>query len=177
MPNTVNDFINRFGADSKTVDDQQATQFFDRFASDKDEDRDFENDSFYEGATQHLGKLDDDEFNRASASVYQQAPPQQRRGLLQTILGGIQGRGIDIGNLSRQIGLRHNNPQEMDSDDYARLANYTRRQHPEVMRQAVQEQPWILKAMGNPIVLGALAMTAAHMRKKYKQKQQESTFR
>jgi hypothetical protein len=39
------------------------------------------------------------------------------------------------------------------------------------MKQTVQEQPWILKAMGNPIVLGALAMTAAQMRKNYKKRQ------
>jgi hypothetical protein len=162
MQGTVNDFIQRFGG-SGTVDDRQASGYFDRFASTREEDRDFDNNALAEGATQHLGRLDDDEFTRASASAYQQAPPEERTGLLQTIMRGIQGRGADVGGVARQIGLRSTNPQQMDADDYARLANYTRRQHPEVMRQAVQEKPWFLKAMGNPVMMGALTMAAAHL--------------
>jgi hypothetical protein len=162
MPGTVDDFVRRFETKG-TVDDQQASEYFDRFASTREEDRDFDNDALYEGATQHLGRLDDEEFTRASSSAYRQAPPAARSGLLQTILGGIQGRGLDIGSLARQIGLRSANPQEMDADDAARLANYTRREHPEVMRQAVKEQPWFVKAMGNPVVLGALAVAAGKL--------------
>jgi hypothetical protein len=163
MPETVDDFIQRFGG-SGSVDDRQASRYFDRFASTRDEDRDFDNNALYEGATQHLGRLDDDEFTRASASAYQQAPPPERTGLLQTILKGIQGRGGgDFGSIAQQIGLRSTNPNQMDEQDYARLANYTRRQHPEVMQQAVREKPWIVKAMGNPILMGVLGVAAAKM--------------
>ena len=167
MQGTVDDFVRRFGG-AGTVDDRQASSYFDRFASDRDEDRDFDNNALYEGATQHLGRLDDDEFTRASASAYRQAPPQERTGLLQTIMRGIQGKGADVGGIAQQIGLRSTNPQQMDENDYARLANYTRRQHPEVMRQAVQEKPWFVKAMGNPVLMGALTMAAAHMLNKRK---------
>jgi hypothetical protein len=169
MQGTVDDFIRRFGGPG-TVDDRQASGYFDRFASTRDEDRDFDNDALYEGATQHLGRLDDDEFTRASTSAYQQAPPQERTGLLQTILGGLQGRGTDVGSVARQIGLRSTNPQQMDADDYARLANYTRRQHPDVMKQAVQEKPWFVKAMGNPVLMGALTMAAGHMLNKQRRR-------
>lgn len=165
MPQTVDDFISRFGG-AGTIDDRQATQasqYYDRFASTRDEDRDFENDALYEGATQQLGRLDDDEFTRASTQAYEQAPPQQRAGLLQTILRGIQGKGMDVNGLGRQIGLRTTNPQQMSAEEYARLANYARRQHPDVMREAVKEQPWFVKAMGNPVVMGALTIAAAKM--------------
>jgi hypothetical protein len=155
-----------------TVDEQQASRYFDRFASSREEDRHFENNALYEGATQHLGRLDDNEFTQASANAYQQAPPAARTGLLQTILGGIQGRGMDVGSIARQIGLGSTNPQQMDSQDYARLANYTRREHPEVMRQAVQQQPWLVKAMGKPVLMGALAMAASHMLNKQRQRGQ-----
>jgi hypothetical protein len=169
MPETVDDFIQRFGGSGR-VDDRQATRYFDRFASTRDEDRDFDNNALYEGATQHLGRLDDDEFTRASTSAYQQAPPPERRGLLQTILSGIQGHGGDFGNIARQIGLRSTDPNQMDDQDFARLENYTRREHPDVMQQAVREKPWIVKAMGNPIVLGALTMAAANMLKNQRQR-------
>jgi hypothetical protein len=169
MPETVDDFIRRFGG-AGTVDDRKASRYFDRFASTREDDRDFDNEALYEGATQHLGRLDDDEFTRASASAYQQAPPEARTGLLQTILRGLQGHGTDLGSLSRQIGLRSSNPQQMGADDYARLANYARHSHPEVMRQAVQEQPWFVKAMGNPVVMGALTLAAANMLKNHRQR-------
>jgi hypothetical protein len=162
MPGTVDDFISRFGGQG-AVDDRQAAQYYDRFASTHDEDRDFDNNALYEGATQHLGRLDDDEFTRASEQAYRQAPPEQRNGFLQTILRGMQGKGMDIGGLGREIGVRNTNPQQMTPEEYARLANYTRRQHPEVMQQAVKEQPWFVKAMGNPVVLGALTIAAAKM--------------
>jgi len=169
MPETVDDFIQRFSGPG-TVDENQASRYFDRFASTREDDRHFDKEALAEGATQHLGQLDDEQFTRASANAYQQAPPAARTGLLQTILGGIQGRGTDIGSVARQIGLGSTNPQQMDSQDYARLANYTRREHPEVMRQAVQQQPWFVKAMGSPILMGALGMAAAHMMKKQGQR-------
>jgi hypothetical protein len=167
MPETVDDFIQRFGG-TDGVDDRQASRYFDRFASTRDEDRDFDNNALYEGATQHLGRFDD-EFTRASASAYQQAPPPERTGLLKTLLRGIQGRGGDFGSVARQIGLRSTNPDQMDQTDFTRLANYSRREHPEVMQQAVREKPWLVKAMGNPIVMGALTLAAANMLKKQRQ--------
>lgn len=184
MPETVDDFIQRFSG-SGTIDDRQASRYFDRFASTRDDDRDFDNDALYEGATQHLGNLDDDEFTRASEQAYEQAPPAARTGILQTIMrglggGGGSGNGADFGSLARQIGLRSSSPDQMDGRDYARLANYTRRERPEVMREAVREQPAFVKAMGNPILMGALAMAAAHMlnkqRKGFQQKQGAGRF-
>lgn len=176
MPDTVDDFVRRFGGGG-TVDDRQASQYYDRFASTDPNDRDFDNDALYEGTTQYLGRLDDDEFTRVTNSAYQQAPPQARTGLLQSLFGGLQGRGLDLGSLARQIGLRNTDPQRMDADDYARLANYTRRNHPELMRQTVQEQPWFVKAMGNPVVMGALTMVAANMLKNHRAKSRTQRLR
>ena len=48
----------------------------------------------------------------------------------------------------------------MNGDDAARLLNYTRQQHPELLQQTVQDKPWFVKAMGNPIVMGALGVAA-----------------
>jgi hypothetical protein len=41
--------------------------------------------------------------------------------------------------------------------------NYARKERPEVLRQTVEEKPWFVKAMGNPIVMGALTMAAAKL--------------
>ncbi len=164
MPGTVDDFVRRFGGQG-TMDDREATQYFDRFASTDPNDRDFDNDTMYQGSTEYLGQLPQDQFQRAASNAFQQAPQQQRQGLLGGLLGGLQHSGENMNSLQRQLGLRSMDPQRMGPDEYARIADYARKQHPEVMQSQVKEQPWLLKAMGNPIVLGALGVVAARMLK------------
>ena len=86
------------------------------------------------------------------------------------MLGGLQGKGVGLGSLAGMLGLGSANPQQMSADDYARVANYARTQHPDVMQQTVAQQPWFVKAMGNPIVMGALGMIASRMMRKFTQR-------
>jgi hypothetical protein len=164
MP-SVDDFIQRFGG-AGAMDDREAHQYYDRFASTDPRDRDYDNDALYEGATQHLGRLPDDQFQQVSQNAFNQAPPQQRAGLVESLFGALRGRGMDPSALGSQAGLRTLDPNSMNGSDFARLADFTRRNHPDAMRQTVQQQPWFVKAMGNPIVMGALGMVAANMMRK-----------
>src|SRR5687768_17763311 len=85
MPGTVDDFMARFGG-NQTVDDREAAQYHDRFISDRDDDRPFDNRTYHEAATQYLGKLPDDQFRQAARSAVAQAPPEERQGLLGGLL-------------------------------------------------------------------------------------------
>jgi hypothetical protein len=91
------------------------------------------------------------------------APPAQRQGLLGSVLSALQGRGVDLGGLQNQLGLPSLSPTQMGPEEYARIANYARRQHPDVMEEQVRSQPWFVKAMGNPIVMGALGVIASKL--------------
>jgi hypothetical protein len=51
----------------------------------------------------------------------------------------------------------------MSPDDAAKLMNYARKEQPEALQKTVAEKPWFVKAMGNPIVMGALGMAAAKL--------------
>jgi len=164
MPGTVDDFVRRFGGQG-TMDDQEATQYLDRFASTDPNDRDFDNDTMYQGSTEYLGQLPPDQFRRAASDAFQHLPPQQRQGLLGGLLGGLQNSGESMSSLQRQLGLRSMDPQRMGPNEYAQIADYARTQHPEVIQKQVKEQPWLLKAMGNPILMGALGLIAARMMK------------
>jgi hypothetical protein len=171
MPGTVDDFMRRFGGNDTISDQdaahQDASQYLDRFASPREEDRDFDNGALHQGATEYLGKLPDDQFQQAAQSAYAQAAPAQQQGLLDSLLGGLQGQGVGLGSLAGMLGLGSANPQQMSADDYARVANYARREHPEVLQQTVAQQPWFIKAMGNPIVMGALGLIASKMMRHY----------
>ena len=41
--------------------------------------------------------------------------------------------------------------------------NYARTEQPEALKKTVEEKPWFLKAMGNPVVMGALTIAAAKL--------------
>ena len=162
MPRTVEDFMHRFGGDG-TIDDREAEQYYDRFASTHPEDREFDNATMSQGTTEYLGQLPDEHFEQAAHTAFAQAPPPQRQGLLSGLLSALQGRGVDMGSLQNQLALPSLSPNQIGPDEYARVANYARRQHPDVMEEQVRSQPWFVKAMGNPIVMGALGMVAAKM--------------
>jgi len=154
--------MHRFGGDG-TIDDREAEQYYDRFASTHPEDREFDNATMSQGTTEYLGQLPDEHFEQAAHTAFAQAPPPQRQGLLSGLLRALQGRGVDMGSLQNQLGLPSLRPNQIGPDEYARVANYARRQHPDVMEEQVRSQPWFVKAMGNPIVMGALGMVAAKM--------------
>jgi hypothetical protein len=70
---------------------------------------------------------------------------------------------MNMASLGSRLGLQSTNPQNMGPADYARLANYARTNQPDVMQNHMQSQPWLLKALGKPIVLGALGLVASRM--------------
>ena len=162
MPNTVEDFIRRFGGNG-AIDDREAEQYYDRFASTHPNDQEFDTDTMAQGTTEYLGQLPDERFEQAAHTAFAQAPPAQRQGLLGSLLNALQGRGVNLGSLQNQLGLPSLSPNQMGANEYARVANYARRQHPDVMEEQVRSQPWFVKAMGNPIVMGALGVIASKM--------------
>ncbi len=174
MADTVDDFMQRFGSGG-TVDDQQAARYHDRFISDHPDDNDFNKHAYHEGATEYLGKLGEDDFHQAASQAIRQAPPQEKQSLLGTLLGalGSGGGGSTISSppggvgglagLAGMLGLGSTDPKEMSDQDATRVMDYARKNHPEALKQTVKEKPWFVKAMGNPVVMGALTMAAAKL--------------
>jgi hypothetical protein len=159
MPGTVDDFMNRFGSGG-TIDDTEAQQLHDRFVSTNPADRSFDNQTYHQAATEYLGKLPDDQFQDAARSAYNQVAPQERQGLLGGLLGAL---GASQGDIASKLGLASSDPSRMSAEDAARLMNYARTEHPEALKKTVEEKPWFVKAMGNPVIMGALAIAAAKL--------------
>ena len=160
MPGTVDDFMSRF-ASGGTIDDNEAQQYHDRFVSTKADDSGFDNQTYHQSATEYLGKLPDDQFHEAASNALSQAAPQERQGLLAGLLGALAGGGA--GDIAKKVGLGTTDPSKMSADDAARLMNYARTEQPELLQKTVQEKPWFVKAMGNPVIMGVLAMAAAKL--------------
>jgi len=161
MPATVDDFIQRFG-NPESMDDQSASHYLDRFASNAPQDQEFDTHALSSGASEYLGRLPDPQFQQAAQSAYANATPAQQQGLLGSLTRALQSRGIDLGRVFGQGGQV---PAQVSPNQYAQAASYARQQHPDVMKDVVSEQPWLIKAMGHPILMGALGMVAGHMMK------------
>lgn len=167
MPGTVDDFMQRFGAGG-TMDESDAAKYHDRFVSNSPKDRDFDNSTYHQAATQYLGRLPDDQFHEAARNAVTQAPPQERAGLLGTLMGALgggsgSGAGGGLGGIASMLGLGSTDPKQMSPDDAAKLMNYARKEQPGALQQTVAEKPWLMKAMGNPVVMGALSVAAAKL--------------
>ncbi len=168
MPGTVDDFMQRFGGGG-TMDESEAAQYHDRFVSNHPNDRAFDNNTYHEATTQYLGKLPDDQFREAARNAVTQMPQEQRAGLLGTLMGALGGAGGagagpgGLGVLAKMLGLGSTDPNQMSPDDAAKVMNYARKEQPQVLQQTVAEKPWFIKAMGNPLVIGALTMAAAKL--------------
>lgn len=179
MGNGIDDFLKILGGGAK-VDDQQATAFHERFVSTRPEDSQFDNNVYHDAITEKLTDLPDDEFQDAAKKAIAQTPPQERQDLLGTIMGALGGGGAlgglvnslgggagpggsALGGLAKMLGLESTDPSQMSDDDAAKVMNYARNEHPELIRQTVAEKPWFVKALGNPIVMGALTMAATKL--------------
>lgn len=181
MPNTIDDFLKLFGTGAQPTDDQQAAQYHERFVSTKPEDNRFDNSAYHEAVAEHLETLPADQFHEAAKNAIAQAPPQERQDLLGSLLGALggagglggmigglgggsaSGAGAGLAGIAKMLGLNSTDPAQMSNDDAAKVMNYARTEQPELMRQTVAEKPWFVKAMGNPIVMGALTLAAAKL--------------
>jgi len=176
MANGIDDFLKMFGAGS-TPDPAQAAEFQKRFVSTKPEDSQFENGAYHDAVAEHLQTLPDDQFQDAAKNAIAQAPPQERQDLLSGLLaalgggsslGGLMsglgsgtgGGQSPLGGIAKMLGLGSTDPSQMSNEDAAKVMNYARNEHPELLRQTVAEKPWFVRALGNPIVMGALTTAA-----------------
>jgi len=179
-PNGLDNFLKLFNGDA-VVDEQQAEQYHERFVSTRPEDNHFDNGTYQEAVAEQVATLPDDQFQQAAKNAIAQAPPQERQDLLGSLLGALGGAGGLAGMISgsrsglgggsgggldqiaKMLGLGTTDPRQMSNDDAAKVINYARNEHPEVIQQTVAEKPWFVKAMGNPIVMGALTIAAAKL--------------
>ena len=169
MPNAIEDLLQMLGSGG-AVDNQQASELHDRFVSTRPEDRQFDNRAYHDAATEYIGNLPDDQFHNVARTAVTQAPPQQRQDLLSGLLGALGGSGGGLGAIASMLGLSSTDPKQMNEDDAAKVMNYARKENPDALRQTVEEKPWFVKALGNPVVMGALTIAAAKLLNKRNQR-------
>ena len=161
MPGTVDDFMRRFGGGGASMTGKPSSIM-----------------TALRPRTPMIARLTLRRWRRAPPNTWanyrtstSRKPPHRVRasasraaaGMAEQRIGRVTRPGVDLGGLQSQLGLPSLSPNEMGPDAYARVATYARRQHPDVMEEQVRSQPWFVKAMGNPMVMGALGVIASKL--------------
>jgi len=86
--------------------------------------------------------------------------PQQRGGLMQTVLGELTRRGVGQQDISQGAGLQGIDPNSMSPQEAAQLLQWTQQNHPKAYGRVAtqyQNEPNILQSlMGNKALMMAL---------------------
>ncbi len=84
--------------------------------------------------------------------------PDQRGNLVQSLLGGLGGSGMNIGSLLGQLGINQgvaNDPQSATPDEVAKLAAHTQSTNPGIFQEAMSfysAHPTLVKALGSVVI-------------------------
>lgn len=146
----VEEFMSRFSDPHTYVPPAEVNQRFDQFNQSNHPE-------FNQAIASYLSQMDPDAVGQAARNLN----PEQRAGFASRLLDMLKGAGIDLGQIARSVGLSSTDPVQMDTDDLRRLAGYAQQNAPGAFQETVREQPFFLKALGNPLVQGALAILAA----------------
>ena len=112
-----------------------------------------------------LGGLDTGEVQQRVANSAGQMSPEQRGGMVQSLLGGLGSSGMNIGGLLSQLGINQNvasNPQSATPDELGTLAAHAHATDPGILQQAMavyQAHPTLVKALGTVVI----AQVARHL--------------
>lgn len=146
----IEDFMSRFSDPDTHVPPSEARQRFDQLSQSSHPE-------FRQAVSSYVSQMDPEQFTRAAQNL----DPDQRAGFATGLVNALKGVGIDLDLIAQSLGLSSTDPHQMRPDELGRLAGYAQQNAPQALQQTTREQPFIMKALGNPLVQGALAIMAA----------------
>jgi len=115
------------------------------------------------GEALHPETVPPDQFEpqlRAAASKIQ---PGERSETAQALLGELQQRGLAPSWLQKMLGLGSTDPNQASPDDIAKLAEYSRQNHPEVFQRVMADKPFLVRWMSKPLVAALVGVIAGKL--------------
>jgi len=118
---------------------------------------------FGNAVSEELGNMPPEQFQGRAEEAAQQMPAPQIEAVVGNLLSVLQGRGLDVGQLTSVLGLGGVQPQQMGAQDLARLLGWTQRNEPGALGDALRGEPGLLRRLGGPIVMGILLSLARRL--------------
>jgi hypothetical protein len=132
--------------------DQQAMGYYDRFGS---------HPACYGPQCEAIQQMPPQDFQGAADQAAYGMPPEQREAVAGDLLGALRQKGFNLGQLAQVIGFGSASPQNIQPNDLSRLLGWAQQNQPDALGQAVQDKPWFIKQLGNPMVQSVLQKLAA----------------
>lgn len=115
------------------------------------------------GETFHPERVSSEEMEPQFRTAAQKMEPSQRSEIMQDLMGELQQRGLAPTWLQRMLGLGTTDPRQASPDDVARLAEYSRQNHPEVFQRVVADKPFLVRWLNKPLVAGLVGVIAGKL--------------
>ena len=112
-----------------------------------------------------LGGLNNGEVQQRVANSANQMSPEQRGGMVESLLGGLGSSGLNVGSILSQLGINQNvasNPQSATPDELGALAAHAHSTNPGILQEAMSvyaAHPTLVKALGTVVI----AQVARHL--------------
>ena len=72
--------------------------------------------------------------------------------IAQDLMDELKQRGLAPSWLQKMLGLGTADPSQASPDDVAKLAEYSRQNHPEVFQRVMADKPFLVRWMSKPLV-------------------------
>ena len=146
------------GSDGAKPDDDHF-QHFDNFSSGAPR-RDVESGV---GETFHPESLPSDQIEPQFRTAAGKMQPQERAEIASDLMHELQQRGLAPSWLQKLLGLGSADPEPASADDVAKLAEYSRQNHPEVFKKVVADKPFFVRWLDKPLVAALVGVIAGKL--------------
>lgn len=115
------------------------------------------------GEALHPEAIPPDQMEPQLRDAASRLQPHERSEITQDLMEELQQRGLAPSWLQRMLGLGSTDPQKATPDDLARLAEYSRQNHPEVFKRVMADKPFLVRWMSKPLVAALVGVIAGKL--------------
>ena len=115
------------------------------------------------GEALHPETVSTDEMVPQLRNAAEKIQPQERSEIAQDLLAELQQRGLAPTWLQKMLGLGTSDPTKASADDVAKLAEYSRQNHPEVFQRVMADKPFLVRWMSKPLVAAVVGVIAGKL--------------
>jgi len=115
------------------------------------------------GEAFHPERLSSEEVEPQFRAAAEKMKPNERSEIAQDLMEELHRRGLAPTWLQRMLGLGTSDPRQASPDDVAKLAEYSRQNHPEVFQKVVADKPFFVRWLNKPLVAGLVGVIAGKL--------------
>jgi hypothetical protein len=111
----------------------------------------------------HPEKLPSEEVEPQFRNAAAKMNPNERSEIAQDLMHELQSRGLAPTWIQKLLGLGSSDPTEASADDVAKLAEYSRQNHPEIFNKVVADKPFFVRWLDKPLVAALVGVIAGKL--------------